>query len=113
MSSSIDAKPREIRGREQREEAQQPDGQQQAERAADHGEQQRLGDELSEQPAAAGAERRAHRHLPLPGDRAREQQVGDVGAGDEQHEPVVPSRIQSAWRGPRSRTSCTASALNP
>ena len=36
--------------------------------------------------AAAGAERGAHRHLALAGERPGEQQVGDVGARDEQHE---------------------------
>ena len=35
---------------------------------------------------AAGAEGRAHGHLALARFRAREQQVGDVGAGDEQQE---------------------------
>ena len=37
-------------------------------------------------PAAAGAERDAHGHLALARRAAREQQVGDVDAGDEQHE---------------------------
>ena len=36
--------------------------------------------------AAARAQRGADRHLLLPLQRAREQQVGDVGADDEQHE---------------------------
>ena len=43
-------------------------------------------DELPDQPQPARAERRAQRHLVLPGGRAREQQVRDVGARDEQHE---------------------------
>ncbi len=33
-----------------------------------------------------GAERRAHRHLLLPRDRADQQQVGDVDARDQQHD---------------------------
>ena len=32
------------------------------------------------------AERRPHRHLALPRGAAREEQIGDVGAGDEQQE---------------------------
>jgi hypothetical protein len=39
---------------------------------------------LPHQPPAAGAERGAERQLPPPRGRARELQVGDVGAGDEQ-----------------------------
>ena len=46
-----------------------------------------LGDELDEQAAAARAERGADRELLLPRLRSREQQVGEVRAGDEQHEP--------------------------
>ena len=37
------------------------------------------------EPAAAGADRRAQRHFALACRAAREQQVGDVGARDEQH----------------------------
>ena len=39
---------------------------------------------MSHEPATAGAERDAQRHLVTPSERAREQQVADVRAGDEQ-----------------------------
>ena len=39
-----------------------------------------------DEPPAAGAERAAHRHLARACAGAREQQVGDVDAGDQQHE---------------------------
>ena len=60
---------------------------QQPEHAADHREQHAFGHELAQQPAAAGAERRAHGKLAMTRLRAREQQVGEVRARDQQHEP--------------------------
>ena len=45
--------------------------------------QQRLDHELPQQAAAAGAERQPHGDLAALGDRLGEQQVRDVGAGDE------------------------------
>ncbi len=63
-----------------------PDRDQQAERAAGRREQHALGQELPHQARAAGAQRAANGNLPLPDRRAREQQVRDVGAGDQQHE---------------------------
>ena len=45
-----------------------------------------LDEQLPHEPETAGAERRPHRQLALPRRRARQEQVGDVGAGDEQHE---------------------------
>ena len=52
--------------------------------AADRGEQRALGEELPDQPAATGAQRRAQRQLAVPAQHPRQRQVGDVGAGDEQ-----------------------------
>ena len=49
-------------------------------------EQQALGQHLPQQPRRAGAERRAQTQLALAHGAAREQQVGDVDAGDQQHE---------------------------
>ena len=54
--------------------------------AADQAQQDRLGDELANQPRAARADRGAHRQLALPRRAARQQQVRDVGARDEQHQ---------------------------
>ena len=56
-----------------------------AARAGD-AEDDRFGEELAQQPDAAGAERRANRQLRLARRRTREQQVGDVRAGHEQDE---------------------------
>ena len=50
------------------------------------GEQQALGQHLPRQPPPAGADGRAHRQLALPADGARQQQVGDVDAGHQQHD---------------------------
>ena len=48
--------------------------------------QHALGEQLPHDAAAAGAERRADGDFPLTHRRAREQQVGDVGAGNQQHQ---------------------------
>ena len=54
--------------------------------AAGEREQQALDQQLPDDAPARRAHRVAHRHLARPRRRARQQQVGDVGAGDEQHE---------------------------
>ena len=51
------------------------------------GEHQRLGEQLANEPAPAGAERGAHRHLARARRAAREQQVGDVHAREEEQQP--------------------------
>ena len=63
-----------------------PGGEDKAERPLATGQHQALGEELPEQPPAAGAERGADGHLPVARRRAREEQVGHIGAGDEEHE---------------------------
>ena len=50
-------------------------------------EQHALHQQLTQQPPALRAERGPHRDLALPRGAAREEQVGDVRARDEQHEP--------------------------
>ena len=50
------------------------------------GEQQALGEQLPDQPAAPGAERGAQRELAAPLDAAGEQQVGHVHARDHEHQ---------------------------
>ena len=58
---------------------------QQAEGRANGRQQQAFGEQLANQAPPPGAERRADRDFPSrPG--AREQEVGDVRAGDEQHD---------------------------
>ena len=62
------------------------EGEEHAERAAGEGEQDALGQELAQQPAAAGANRHPDRHLARPRRAAGQLQVGDVGARDEEQE---------------------------
>ena len=50
------------------------------------GEQHALDEQLPDDPPPARAERDADGDFARPVGRARQQQVGDVGAGDEQHE---------------------------
>ena len=54
--------------------------------AAARREHQAFSKHLAHQPAAAGAKRRAHAELALARGAARQQQIRDVDAGNEQHE---------------------------
>src|SRR5205823_5032931 len=54
--------------------------------AAGAGDDQAFDQHAGDQPAAARAERRADRHLAQTERGVRQEQTGDVGAGDEQHE---------------------------
>ena len=62
------------------------DGQHESERTADDREHEVLGEELTAEQGAPRAERRADGHLPLALHQARERQVGDVRARDDQDE---------------------------
>ena len=73
------------------------DAERRAERAAGQREHDAFGHELAQQPPAAGAKRGADRVLLLPRLGAREQQVGQVGAGDEQDE--AHGALQHPQRG--------------
>ena len=55
--------------------------------AAERRQQQAFGEQLLHDPAAPRAEREPHRHLAAASGRPRQQQVRDVRAGDDQHEP--------------------------
>ena len=80
----VDARQR--RGREPDQGGAAETGQGDAERAAGRGEHEALDQELTDQPPAARAEGRPHGHLVPPAQRPREQQVGDVRAGDQEDE---------------------------
>ncbi len=80
-------------------EARAPDRQQQAGDGARHGEEQALGQELPDQPAVRRAEGQTRRQLVAPRRGARQQQVGDVGAGDEQHQRRRSRPAPAAARG--------------
>ena len=57
-----------------------------AERAADDGQHGGLGDQLNDDASARGTDGGAHRELAPPGCAPHEEEVRDVGAGDQQHE---------------------------
>ena len=61
-------------------------GQADAERAADRREQQALSDQLSQQANAAAAEGRTNRDFACPSDPTSQKEIGDVGAGHQQHQ---------------------------
>ena len=104
-----------VRKRDQ--EAAQPLREQSARCGADGGEQQALGQHLTDDAAARRADGQAHRDLALARGRAREHQVGEVGAGDEQHQAggreQQPQRrlVVAAQRGDAGRRRRTAPSL--
>ena len=59
----------------------------QPEGRAGRGHDQALGEQQPGEPPSRAAQRQAHAEFVAARQRAREQQAGDVGAGDEQHEP--------------------------
>ena len=62
------------------------------------GEQQALDEALAHDRSAARPERQTNGHLLLACGAAREQQVRNVGAGDEQHEPDHPHQHENRRR---------------
>ncbi len=58
----------------------------QSHKAADKGERDALGEQLAGQAPPTRAQGHAGFHFLLPLSRSREQQIGNVGAGDEQHQ---------------------------
>ena len=72
-----------------------PGRQHQPARTGDQRQQQAFGNQLPDDAAAAGAERRANRHLPRAADGFAQQQRGGVGAGNQQHHTDdAPQEIQ-------------------
>ena len=76
-----------LRGREKDETAGSPIGEHEAESAAGERQQQAFDQELFHDSRTARAEREPERHLLLAARRFRDEEVGHVGAGDEEHEP--------------------------
>ncbi len=62
-----------------------PDGGEHASGAAEQADDEILGEELAQQAPAVSTERSANTHLETPPGHAREQQVGDVGAGQKEN----------------------------
>ena len=71
--------------RRRREPAHAEHAQQDADEGARRCQHEHLGQMLTDDAAARGAERHAHRHLPAAERGARDQQVRHVHAGDQQH----------------------------
>ena len=72
-----------------------PVGQQDSASARDERQQQAFGDQLPDDPAAAGAERRANGNLARAGRRLAQQQRGGVGTRDQQHHANdTPQEVQ-------------------
>ena len=75
-----------------------PHGDDQAGEAAKECEQYPFGEQLAEQPSPAHAERGANGNLPAPANGAGQEQVGNVGAGDEQHDQGDPGQPRGGSR---------------
>ena len=71
-----------------------------SEDATHHRQRHALGQQLPDDASAAGADGRAQRHFTLARRGAHQQQVRDVGAGDEQDEG--DGGAQNEQRGPRA-----------
>ena len=93
---------RQPRGHGRRQQRHAPRRQQQAGRAAGAREHEALDEQLPDDARAAGADRDAHGHFFLPADRAREQQVGDVRARNQQHQR---RRRRAASAAPAGRSA--------
>ncbi len=80
------AESRQIRGRQRKQRRHSPARDDHAASSREQGKHHALSEHLPDQPHAAGADRRAHHQLASARRRAREQQVRDIGARNQQHE---------------------------
>ena len=103
-------------------EARSPDREGEPRDRSRHGQQQAFGQQLADQAVVRGAEREARRELMPPGGGARQQEIRDVGAGDEQHQrddagqrdqrlAVVLPQLGEAGRGRLQRQRSLEEAL--
>jgi hypothetical protein len=76
--------------------------------AAEERQQKAFGEELANEPGAAGTESRTHRDLMLARGGAGEQQTGDIHAGDEQHDPDHRHQHVQGLREARAQEGQTA-----
>ena len=83
-----------VRGDKRHQRPQPPHRQQQPNRPAPHRQQQTFRQQLPRQLPRARSQRRSHRHFPLSSRIAHQQQVHDVGAGNQQHQPHRPGKNQ-------------------
>ncbi len=82
-------------------EIQPPDSQEQSYSASDDGEQQAFSEQLPDQAKATGSQGQANGDLLLPRGGARQQQIGDIRASDEQHETNCCQQHEQC--GPQTR----------
>ena len=78
--------PRQVGGRQRHQEPDPRPGEPEPQQRAGPSEHQALGQELAHDPPGGATQRHPHRQLLLARRGADQQQVGDVGAGDQQHE---------------------------
>ena len=79
-------------GGEDLQDPQPPEGDEQADDAAQGGQHDAFRQHLMQQAAAVGAQGGAQRHFALPGRGASQRHVGDVGAGDQHDETDGPEQ---------------------
>ena len=95
----VDRQERRAGERERQQQARGADGDDESGDAAGDGEQHALDQRLRDDLPARRAHREPHGGLAAPRDGAGEQQVRDVGAGDEQHQPAhAEQNLQAACR---------------
>ena len=86
---------RQLRQAERREPLEPGRAERQPEEPAGQRQQQRLGEQLPRDPRVSGAERMARGELLHSSAGAHEDEIGDVGGGDEQHEQhAAPEQVQ-------------------
>ena len=91
-----------------------PSREQQSRNAAGRGKEQRLGERLADDAHAPGADGQADGGFAAPCFCARQHQVGDIRAGNDQHEPDQAHQDHERRRqvaAQRSRTRSRASAI--
>src|SRR6185295_5204000 len=89
---------RNVGGRKRNQRAESPNREQQSHRAADHAQQNAFGEQLPNDPPAPRSEGQANRDFFFTHRGAREQQISDVRACDQQHK--TDRAKQNQKRGP-------------
>ena len=87
---------RKIAGADGQQEWYAPGSEDQPENSADSGKKNAFGEQLADQMAAAGANGGTDGDFALASGGAREQEIGDVGTGDEQNEAHSPHQNQQS-----------------
>src|SRR5439155_23258735 len=86
--------PRQVGRPQEKEQVNAFDGNEETGYASDQGDQKILGQKLAHDAPAAGAQGAANGQFVRARSRAREDEVGDVGASDEEHETYRPEQGQ-------------------